>query len=257
MPHEAQHAVPMGRWLVRFAGAARVAPKMGRAIHAQAPATRHRMARKPEPPRDLREACIDEALAIIEREGVEALSLREVARRLGVSHQAPYKHYPSRDHLLAEVVRRAFAAFADHLDARPRAADAFADLHAMGRAYLDYALRHPLQYRLIFGTPLPDAAAHPDMMTRGRHAFAMLEEAVAALDAARPAAARAADPRLDALHVWSLLHGLASIAQTSALRSLALPKPVMDAMQAHAMARMEEGLRAALPQAAPARRARR
>ncbi len=112
------------------------------------------MARKSHPTLDVREACIDEALVIIEAEGIEALSLREVARRLGVSHQAPYKHYPSRDHLLAEVVRRAFAAFADHLDARPRKADPFADLHAMGQAYLDYALRHPLQYRLIFGTPL-------------------------------------------------------------------------------------------------------
>jgi AcrR family transcriptional regulator len=225
-------------------------------LHAQigrmAPATRHPMARKPAPPKELREACIEEALAIIERDGVEALSLREVARRLGVSHQAPYKHYPSRDHLLAEVVRRAFVAFAEHLDARPRQTDPFADLHAMGRAYLDYAMRHPLQYRLIFGTPLPDPKAHPEMMTRGRYAFALLEKAVAALEWARPDAARPADPRLDALHVWALLHGLASIAQTSALRSLRLPKPVMTAMHEHAMARMEEGLRAALP--APQRR---
>jgi len=45
-------------------------------------------------PGDLREACIREALAIIEVGGVESLSLREVARRLGVSHQAPYKHFP-------------------------------------------------------------------------------------------------------------------------------------------------------------------
>jgi AcrR family transcriptional regulator len=205
------------------------------------------MARTSQPPKELREACIEEALTIIERGGVEALSLREVARRLGVSHQAPYKHYPSRDHLLAEVVRRAFVAFADHLDARPRAGDPFEDLNAMGRAYLDYAMRHPLQYRLMFGTPLPDPAAHPDMMTRGRYAFALLEQAIAALDEARPPAARTADPRLDALHVWSLLHGLASIAQTSALRTLALPKPVMAAMHRHAMARMTEGLRAALP----------
>ncbi|MGK7867615.1 TetR/AcrR family transcriptional regulator [Falsiroseomonas sp. E2-1-a20] len=212
------------------------------------------MARRPEHPRDLREACVDEALAIIDSHGIEALSLREVARRLGVSHQAPYKHYPSRDHLLAEVVRRAFVAFADHLDARPRGADAFADLHAMGHAYLDYATRHPLQYRLIFGTPLPDADAHPDMMTRGRYAFALLEQAIAALDQARPATARGADPRLDALHVWSLLHGLASIGQASALRSLSLPKTVMTAMHEHAMARMDAGLRAALVKAKPRRR---
>ncbi|HEV7455889.1 MAG TPA: TetR/AcrR family transcriptional regulator [Roseococcus sp.] len=212
------------------------------------------MPRKPEPPRDLREACIAEALAVIERDGIEALSLREVARRLGVSHQAPYKHYPSRDHLLAEVVRRAFAAFAAHLDARPRAEDPFDDLHAMGRAYLDYALRHPLQYRLMFGTPLPDDEAHPGMMEHGRHAFGLLKSAIAALDGARPEAARPRDPRQDALLVWSLLHGLASIGQCSALQSLRLPRAVMASMHAHAMARLEEGLRAALPQLRRSRR---
>jgi AcrR family transcriptional regulator len=101
------------------------------------------MPRQSHPAVDVREACIHEALAIIVARGIGArgigaLSLREVARRLGISHQAPCKRYPSRDHLLAEVMRRAFA-----------------DLHAMGQAYLDYALRHPLQYRLIFGTPCP------------------------------------------------------------------------------------------------------
>jgi AcrR family transcriptional regulator len=250
MRHEALQARAAGR-LVHPGAIARFRAQSGRA----APPTRHPMARRPTPPKELRDACIEEALAIIERDGVEALSLREVARRLGVSHQAPYKHYPSRDHLLAEVVRRAFVAFAEHLDARPRERDPFADLHAMGRAYLDYALRHPLQYRLIFGTPLPDAKAHPEMMTRGRYAFALLEGAIAALDQARPEAARAADPRLDALHVWSLLHGLASIAQSSALQSLSLPKTVMTAMHEHAMARMEEALRAALPAPRPPRRA--
>ena len=57
----------------------------------------------------MREACVEEALAIVGEAGLEALSLREVARRLHVSHQAPYKHFPSRDHILAEVVGRAFA----------------------------------------------------------------------------------------------------------------------------------------------------
>ncbi|MFX4450801.1 TetR/AcrR family transcriptional regulator, partial [Acinetobacter baumannii] len=51
------------------------------------------------------------------------LSLRDVARRLGVSHQAPYKHFPSRDHILAEVVGRAYASFAAHLEKRPRSDD--------------------------------------------------------------------------------------------------------------------------------------
>jgi len=175
-------------------------------------------------PKDLGEACVREALAIIDREGIEALSLRAVARRLGVSHQAPYRHYRSRDHLLAEVVRRAFESFAAHLDARERHAEPAADLAAMGFAYLDYAAHHPLQYRLMFGTPLPEACDHPGMMDKGRYAFGLLEAAIRALDSARPKAARIADPRLDALHVWAQLHGLATIAQSSALQSLGHPE---------------------------------
>jgi AcrR family transcriptional regulator len=50
---------------------------------------------------DLREACVKQALEIIAKGGIDSLSLRDVARRLGVSHQAPYKHFPSRDHILA------------------------------------------------------------------------------------------------------------------------------------------------------------
>ena len=90
-------------------------------------------------------------MAIIGETGIEELSLRDVARRLGVSHQAPYKHFPSRDHLLAEIVSRAFAAFAQHLDARPRSQNPHEDLAAMGRAYLDYAREHPFHYPLMPG----------------------------------------------------------------------------------------------------------
>ncbi len=54
---------------------------------------------KPAEPVPLKEACVQAAHAFIVEHGVEQLSMREVARRLGVSHQAPYKHYPSRDHL--------------------------------------------------------------------------------------------------------------------------------------------------------------
>ena len=67
---------------------------------------------------DVKEACVQAAREAIAEHGLEKLSLRDVARRLGVSHQAPYKHYPSRDHLLAEVMRRCFQRFAADLDAR-------------------------------------------------------------------------------------------------------------------------------------------
>ncbi len=194
-------------------------------------------------PENLREACLEEALAIIEAEGVEALSLREVARRLGVSHQAPYKHFPSRDHILAEIVARAFGAFARHLDERPRRADPQDDLAEMSRAYLDYARAHPLQYRLMFGDLLPDLKKHPDMMRQAKHAFALLNDCLARLSAKDGAAASETDVALDALFVWSSVHGLARILQSRAVQTLDLPPEAVDAAAAHLVARIGRALK--------------
>lgn len=190
-------------------------------------------------PADLREACIAEATRIIEKQGVEALSLREVARRLGVSHQAPYKHFASRDHILAEVVRRAYADFAAHIDARTRKADPFEDLGELGAVYLDYARRHPLHYRLMFATALPDAREHPDMMLQAEHAFAELRAAIARLGAA------AADQHdFDALFAWAAVHGLASILQSPAGGRLGFRHATLQAAPQQLLQRIGDAMRA-------------
>jgi len=189
--------------------------------------------------RNLREDCMREALAIIEEAGVEALSLRDVARRLNVSHQAPYKHFPSRDHLLAEIVGRAFTAFARHLDARPRGDGPREDLAAMGRAYLRYATEHPLQYRLMFGTPLPDPDLHPEMMRRAQHAFSLLRDGLARIAAEQgPPDGPEGAAELDALFVWATMHGLASILHSHALDTLGLSGSVLADAVPHALRRI-------------------
>jgi len=189
-------------------------------------------------PADLREACVEEALAIVGESGLEALSLREVARRLHVSHQAPYKHFASRDHILAEVVGRAFAGFARYLDARPRSADPMEDLAQLGLAYLGFARTHPLHYRLMFGTPLPDPGRHPEMMKQARHAFAILLDGVARLHG-RPADTLS---ELDALFVWASMHGLAGILQSHALQTLDLEDSVLGAAIPHALLKIRFAL---------------
>lgn len=195
-----------------------------------------------KPERDLREACLAEAMAIIEAEGVERLSLREVARRLGVSHQAPYRHFPSRDHILAELVARAFAAFARFLDAAPRTDDPAADMGRMGAAYLAYARSHPLEYRLMFGTPLPDWRAHPEMLRQGRHAFSLLCDALRRRAEAQGEAKGEEAILLDALFVWSTLHGLAAIRTSATVSGLGIPAAVLEEAGAHALARIGDAL---------------
>lgn len=164
-----------------------------------------------------------------------------MARRLGVSHQAPYKHFENRDHLLAEVVGRAYAAFAAHLQTRPRRRDPHDDLREMGKAYVHYALAHPLNYRLMFGTPLPDPERYPEMLAEARHAFAMLHEAIGRLDARRT---RRPAAELDALYVWATVHGVASILQSSAMRTLPLAPGVLAGMERHVMERLRAALSA-------------
>jgi AcrR family transcriptional regulator len=187
---------------------------------------------------DLREACVREALEIIAKGGIDSLSLRDVARRLGVSHQAPYKHFPSRDHILAEVVGRAYAGFAAHIEKRPRSDDPYEDLGNLGRAYMEYARKHPLHYQLMFGTPLPDPAEHPEMMNKAAHAFDCLKEAIAKL----PGRAAGADVELDALYVWSTVHGLAGILQRQAAPQLGIRKAAIAEAAAHTLSRIGAAL---------------
>lgn len=202
---------------------------------------------------DLREACVAEALAIIGEAGVERLSIREVARRLGVSHQAPYKHFPSSEHLLAELVRRTFVMFAEHLERRPRGESPGEDMQCMGQAYFRFAMDHPLKYRLLFGTPLPDPNEHPGMMEEARKAFTVLLSGVARMKNEAPGRV---DPelQLDALFVWSVVHGMATILQTPALRQLGLDQSTLSAAMPHALQSIGRALSSESPTAEAAAR---
>lgn len=194
-------------------------------------------------PEDLKEACVTEALAIIAATGLETLSLREVARRLGVSHQAPYRHFPSRDHILAAVVARAFDHFSAYLDSRQQVPDNPAqDLRGMGLAYLSYADEHPLQYRLMFATPLPNPADHPGMMQSARHAFTLLEQGVARMRATQGQPCTEELVTLDALFIWAALHGLAGIRGGCAITTLRLSSDILGQAPAHLLGRIGQAM---------------
>ncbi|MDO9315737.1 MAG: TetR/AcrR family transcriptional regulator [Burkholderiaceae bacterium] len=201
------------------------------------------MPRKIEEPIELKEACVRAAREVIAEHGIEQLSLREVARKLGVSHQAPYKHYPSRDHLLAEVMRRCFESFARSLDDRPHSGEgAICDLESLGRQYLAYAAANPLEYRLMFGTPWPEPAEHPELVHDAVHAFDVLRGVLRCLYG--DAAEMRSQVDLQAMFIWSTMHGLASIMQSNAMDCLTLAPQVRAQASEHVMRMIEQALKA-------------
>jgi len=194
----------------------------------------------PAAPMELREACVIAAQEVIAEKGIENLSLRDVARKLGVSHQAPYKHYPSRDHLLAEVMRRCFQRFAEHLDQRGQFEDPKQDLAALGRQYLRYAREHALEYRLMFDTRWPESAEHPDLIRDAVHTYDILRKVLRRMHGTSSAQKDQVD--LDALYIWSTVHGMAGVMNGNCIDKLNLKQKVMDQAVEHAIHMVEMGL---------------
>ena len=153
----------------------------------------------------LRGALVEAGLAILAEGGdPAALSLREAARRAGVSAMAPYRHFPDKEALLAAVAEVGFERLAAALGAADAGADGLAALVAQGHAYVGFALAEPALFRLMFGPTF--AKADPSAKEgESATAFAVLAERVAAL-------ASPAEREFVALHCWAVVHGLASLA---------------------------------------------
>ena len=149
---------------------------------------------------DLEIALVQAAGKILEKEGVEALRLREVARRAGVSHNAPYRHFPDREALLAALAVEGFA----RLGAAQRKAAEAGGLRAMGEAYVQFALQNPQRFRLMFGGQL-SIARHERLREVATRTFAGLSSA---LSTRVPEAQGARDASIAA---WALVHGLAQL----------------------------------------------
>jgi AcrR family transcriptional regulator len=153
---------------------------------------------------DLRRALIDAAAMLVAQSGPAAVSLREAARAVGVSHAAPYRHFASREALLAAVATLGFEELGRRLELAREQSPPGERLQALGAAYVRFALERRGAYLLMFGDAV-EKADHPELQSAARRAFGILEEVVQAETGpktARPAAAAA----------WALVHGLAHLA---------------------------------------------
>lgn len=148
---------------------------------------------------DLRPALLAAAAELLAAGGAAAISLREVARRAGVSHNAPYRHFADRDSLLAALAEQGFV----ELD--ERMAGEAGGLAALGQCYVRFALEQPGRFALMFGAT-PDKARHPALQQAATALYQRLVQAVRETAPGR-------DPLVTTLAAWSLVHGLAQLLQ--------------------------------------------
>ena len=157
---------------------------------------------------DLHQQAHDQALAVLRLEGDGAISLRAIAKQIGVSAPALYRHYADRESLLAELAISGFAALRQQLlsvdQHAPRAA-----LIGIGLAYVAFAQSEPNLYRLMFGGRVLPKGAHPRLDQAGLDAFNVLQDTIARGQQAgylKPAPL----PLMTAT-AWSLVHGLSQL----------------------------------------------
>lgn len=168
---------------------------------------------------DLRASLISRALAVVETDGYEAVSLRALAEELGVTRGAPYRHFPERDQLLAEVAslgfERAHALLGVEVE---KAADPVEQLFRSGRLFLRFAGENPQLFRLMYDSGLlqrVDDFPHLAQVQRETYdaVYRLYAQAAGKTDAAKDKAMQA---RVVAF--WATLFGYAKLLQADTLQ---------------------------------------
>ena len=158
---------------------------------------------------NLRQTLIDAALEIIGEKGVKALSIREVAKKAGVSHAAPYRHFTDKDDLLSAVAIEGFdMVLQDTLSRFERHRDSPLErFRQSGLAYIDFAAAHPSHYRVMFSSSEQNVTDGVDK--HSREAFMILYTSIA--ECQEKKLVKAQDTFELAMAAWSLVHGYAML----------------------------------------------
>jgi AcrR family transcriptional regulator len=159
---------------------------------------------------DLRNALLAVARRVLEKGDYERLSLRELARLAGVSANAPYRHFLSKDEILATVAAAGFDDLSARFDAT-RSPDAIDRLARMSDVYTGFACEQPAMYRVMFGGEKQVLMEYPVLNAAARACFGRLVAAVAAVQGGKGGEEDACT-LARALSLWSLVHGWSRLA---------------------------------------------
>lgn len=157
---------------------------------------------------DVRAGILEASIALMNEGGLGALSMREVARRAGVSHQAPYHYFADRGAILAELAGEGFDKLTDYMiSAVGLARDKSQRSRALGEAYIRFALNNPEVFRLMFRCEMVDLANYPEAKEKADRCFQYVADTLGAGSIADKTSA----DLVPVIAAWSTAHGLATL----------------------------------------------
>ena len=160
---------------------------------------------------DLRQNILEEALSWIEKESIFSLSLRGIARRIGVSHNAPYRHFPDKESLLVAIAETGFKRLHQTLEYASQNSpnDDKKRVENIGIAYIEYAVKNQAYYRVMFGDLKLEDRKYPALEQTSQKAFNVLFYAI---KAGKKNQVFIAEDSLKLAHIcWSLVHGVSML----------------------------------------------
>ena len=161
---------------------------------------------------DLRRRMIEVGERLLEEKGVEGFTLRECARRAGVSPSAPSHHFGSVTGLLTAIATASFDGLSEAQECALAACDKKpgARIHAIGMAYIRHALAHPARFRVAFGQ-VPLDRSDPDLRMAGDRALGILAREIRALRGMTADSTGERDLDASITLAWSAVHGIAQL----------------------------------------------
>lgn len=170
---------------------------------------------------DLRRTLLNVSVDMIDRKGIEALNLRELAILAGVSSGAPYHHFANRAQLLSAIAQEGFellvASMSEQRDLALNSPSA--RLEALGNAYVLFATSHRGHFRVMFRVD-STASAVPELSLVAGKAFQMLNDAIT--ECQQAGTAPSGDPQPLVVHAWATVHGLATLLVDGGLTNIAI-----------------------------------
>jgi AcrR family transcriptional regulator len=192
---------------------------------------------------NLRRVLIDKALEIISEQGAGDLSLRQVAKRAGVSHAAPYRHFKDKNAILAAVAKEGFEMMLRETEARisrnkGNELDHFA---ICGLSYIDFAINYPSHYRVMFGTRLENSYFSDDLKPESIPVFKLLRDVI--MICQEKSLLKAGDPHEMAMAAWSIVHGFAMLRIDAHIPDRKMDKKKLRELQRTVVLTLYSGLR--------------